>query len=85
MNKEKMFVARDENGKEVAFELLYTKNVDNVPIMWYTDGTTDEDGNKNVYISKYKREANSFQIEPIENEDELNKYSEIFLSEYNEN
>ena len=44
MNKEKMFITRDENNKEVAYEMLYAKNVDNVPIVWYTDGTFDEEG-----------------------------------------
>lgn len=85
MNKEKMFIARDENNKEVAYEVLYTKNVDNVPVMWYTDGTYDEDGGKNVYISSYKRENGTFVLEPINNEELMNKYSDIFLNEYKEN
>ena len=84
MNKEKMFIARDENGKEIAFELLYTKNVDGKPIMWYTDGTTDDEGNKNVYVSQYKRDDNTFQIEAIEDAESIKKYADIFLNEYNE-
>lgn len=84
MNKEKMFIARDENNKEVAYEMLYVKNVDNVPVIWYTDGTSDEDGKKNVYISTYKKEGNAFLLEGIEDENLMNKYSEIFINEYKE-
>ena len=46
MNKEKMFIAKDENGNETAYEMLYVKNVDNKPVIWYTDGTLDEEGRK---------------------------------------
>ena len=85
MNREKMFIARDENNKEVAYEMLYVRDVDNVPVIWYTDGKTDEDGRKNIYISTYKIEGKTFILEPIENDEIMQKYSDIFLSEYKEN
>lgn len=85
MNKEKMFIARDDNNIEVAYEMLLVKNVDNVPVIWYTDGTTDADGNQNVFISTYTREGNTFALNPITDENLLNKYSDIFLNEYKEN
>lgn len=85
MNKEKMFITRDENNKEVAYEMLYVKNVDDTPVIWYTDGTFDEDGNKNVYISTYKRDNTTFLLEPINDDALMQKYADIFLKEYKEN
>lgn len=82
MNKEKMFIVRDEDGKEFAYEMLYTKNVDGVPVIWYTDNSKDENGELNVYISKYERTDHSFVLNEL-NDEELKKYSEIFLNEYN--
>ena len=84
MNKEKMFIARDENNVDTAYEMLYVKNVDGTPIIWYTDGTYDDDNNKNVYISSYKREGNTFLLSSIEDDNLMNKYADIFINEYNE-
>lgn len=84
MNKEKMFIARDETGKESAYELLYAKSVDGTPVVWYTDGTTDDEGNKNVYISTYNKDGNTFLIESIESDELMNKYADIFINEYKE-
>lgn len=85
MNKEKMFIARDENNNDVAYEMLLVKAVDNNPIIWYTDGTTDEEGKKNVYISSYKKEGNTFILEEVNDESLMNKYAEIFVNEFKEN
>jgi hypothetical protein len=85
MNKEKMFIARDENNVDAAYEMLYVKNVDGTPIIWYTDGTVDENDNKNVFISSYRREENTFLLSAIEDDNLMNKYAEIFLNEYKEN
>ena len=85
MKKENMFIARDENNIETAYEMLYVKNVDNIPVIWYTDGTTDSEGNKNIFISTYEREGNTLALKPINDDSLLNKYSDIFLNEYKEN
>lgn len=84
MNKEKMFIAKDEDGMEKAYEMLYVKNVDSKPIIWYTDGTTDEEGNKNIYISEYKKLEKTFMLEPIEDDSLMEKYADIFINEYEE-
>lgn len=85
MNKEKMFIAQDENNREVAYEMLMTKNVDNTPVIWYTDGAIDEEGSKQVYVSTYERANNTFVLNKIEDENFLNKCIEIFLNEQNSN
>lgn len=85
MNKEKMFIARDENNKEVAYEMLLVKEVNNTPIIWYTDGSLDKEGKKNIYISSYKKEDGTFILESIEDKNQLNEYANIFLNEFKEN
>ena len=84
MNKEKMFVARDEDGVECAYEMLLVKNVDNVPVIWYTDGKTDEDVAQNVYIAEYERVNNTFALNPINDESKMQKYEDIFTNEFND-
>jgi len=84
MNKEKMFITKDEDGLEHEYEMLLVKNVDNVSIIWYTDGTKDEDGRKNIYISEYERVGNTFALKPVEDDNLMNKYADIFTAEYNE-
>lgn len=84
MNKEKMFIARDENGIETPYEMLMVKNVEGKPIIWYTDGTFDEDNKKNIYISEYNKSANSFELNPIEDDNLMEKYADIFIEEYKE-
>lgn len=82
MNKEYMFIARDETGKEVEYEMLLVKNVDNKSVIWYTDGTTDEEGRKNVYISEYERQGNTFSLNPINDDALIDKYADIFSEEF---
>lgn len=84
MNKEKMFIARDEDGNETEYEMLLVKNVDGVSIIWYTDGTKDEEGRKNIYISQYERTGNTFALNPIENDGLMEKYADIFIEETKE-
>lgn len=84
MNKEKMFIAKDENGIEHEYEMLLVKRVDDVSVIWYTDGTKDEEGRKNIYISEYQRTGNTFALTPIQNDNMMEKYADIFTEEYNE-
>lgn len=84
MNKEKMFIAKDETGVETPYEMLMVKNVEGKPIIWYTDGTYDSENKKNVYISEYARTQNSFELNPIEDDSKLEEYADIFINEYNE-
>lgn len=84
MNKEKMFVAKDENGKEAVYEMLLVKNVDNIPVIWYTDGSYDEDNNKNIYISTYEKTDKTFVLNEITDESKMDEYADIFIKEYKE-
>ena len=79
-----MFIARDENGVEEEYEMLLVKNVEGVPVIWYTDGTKDEEGRKNIYISTYERVENTFSLNPVGNDALLDKYADIFQNEYKE-
>ncbi len=84
MNKEKLFIAKDENGVEHEYEMLLVKRVDDNSVVWYTDGTYDDEGRKNVYISEYERLGNTFMLNPVGNDDKLEKYADMFTKEYNE-
>jgi len=84
MNKEKMFIAKDENGVECAYEMLLVKNVNNVPVIWYTDGKVDESGAQNVYISEYERCNNTFALNPVEDDSKMKEYEEIFNKEFDD-
>lgn len=84
MNKEKMFIAKDETGAEHEYEMLLVKNVEGKSIIWYTDGTEDEEGRKNIYISEYERTGNTFALNPIEDDGLMDKYADIFTTEYKE-
>ena len=84
MNKEKMFITKDEEGMEHEYEMLLVKKVDDASVIWYTDGTKDDEGRKNIYISEYERTGNTFALNPIDNDDLMNKYADIFTAEYNE-
>lgn len=80
MDKEKMFIARDESGRESQYQMIMAKNIAGTPVIWYTDGT-EEDGNKNIFISEYEKSGNTFMLKEITDEEKLNYYADLFISE----
>ena len=83
MNKEdRIFKAIDEDGIEMEYEILLIKCVDAKPIIWYTDGTSDEDGRRNIFVSTYTLGDNGFELNPIEDDSEMEKYADIFDHDY---
>ncbi len=50
MDSDNKFTAVDENGEERTYKMLLCKKVNDKPIIWYTDGLTDENGKINIYI-----------------------------------
>ena len=76
-----MFNAVDENGVESTYKMLYYKNVDNKSIIWYTDGSINENGKYNIYISSYKEEDKIFLLDSINDQEEMQKYIDIFKLE----
>lgn len=83
IEEEKMtFKVKDENGKDVDCEVLFTFESEetNKNYMVYTDNTTDEEGNVKVYASIYNPELEPTILEPIETEKEW-KIVETILDE----
>lgn len=70
--KDTKFTMIDENGKEREYEVLFTFESEetNKNYIVYTDNTTDEIGNIEVYASIYDPENPNSKLEPIETEKE---------------
>lgn len=83
MNDSNVFAAVDENGIESTYKMLYCKIIENKPIIWYTDGSVDENGKYNIYISSYKEKDKIFLLDSIDNDLEMQKYINIFKQENN--
>lgn len=60
------------DGKEITFEVLATFDNDETHKSYiiYTDHSTDEDGNVNVFASVYERDGESVSLQQIETESE---------------
>ncbi len=72
-NDEKMtFKAMNDSGQEVELEVLFTFESEETGKNYivYTDNTTDEDGNTNVFASILESDVNENLLQPIESEEE---------------
>lgn len=72
MEEKNTFTVVDENGKEVACEVLFTFDSEETKKNYivYTDNTTDNDGNVRVYASIFDPESTNTELKPIETERE---------------
>lgn len=72
-NDEKMtFKAMNDSGQEVELEVLFTFESEETGKNYivYTDNTTDEDGNTNVFASILESDVNENLLQSIESEEE---------------
>ncbi len=71
MNEKKFLKITDNFGKEVIYEILCAFNLKKTGKNYvvYTDNTSDEDGNLNVFASIYYPQDDS-KLDPIETEEE---------------
>lgn len=72
-NDEKMtFKAMNDSGQEVELEVLFTFESEETGKNYivYTDNTTDEDGNTDVFASILESDVNENLLQPIESEEE---------------
>lgn len=84
--KEKMtFKVKNEEGKEIECEVLFTFESDETKKNYivYTDNTKDEKGNIKVYASIYHPDQKETVLEPIETDKEW-KIIETILNELQE-
>ena len=76
-----------EDGKEIACDIVLTFRDDNNDINYiiYTDGTKDEDGELEIYASRYNQVDGSFILEDIVNDYEWDLIDNMLESKYKEN
>ena len=77
MNKNTM-ILRDDNGREIQVEVLFTYERNNNTYIVYTDNTKDSDGKEKVYAGIYDKD-NSI-LNPIENKEDYNMIESIMSS-----
>ncbi len=72
MEEKNQFTLKDDNGKEITFDVLFTFDSEetNKSYICYTDNTTDKEGNIQVYASVYYPGSDMSRLDPIETEKE---------------
>ena len=72
MDGKNQFKLKDEYGKETVYDVLFTFDNEetNKSYIVYTDNSTDDDGNVQVYASVYYPGTDSTKLDPIETEKE---------------
>lgn len=71
--KESTFTALDDEGKETVCNVLFTFDSDEgMHYIVYTDITKDQEGNIQLYASRYTTLGDSMDLQPLETEEEWN-------------
>lgn len=72
MDGKNQFKLKDEYGNETVYDVLFTFDNEetNKSYIVYTDNTTDETGNIQVYASVYYPGTDSTKLDPIETDKE---------------
>lgn len=85
MNEKMTFKVKNDQGKEIECEVLFTFESDETKKNYivYTDNTKDEQGNVKVYASIYHPDQKETMLEPIETDKEW-KIIETILNELQE-
>lgn len=76
-----------EDGKEINCDVISIFKDENNDINYvvYTDGTKDEDGELEIYASRYIEKNNKYILKPIENESEWNLIDNMLESKFRRN
>ena len=80
MDNKNVIIAKDENGKEVEYEVLFEfyNEENNKNYVGYTDNKTDEFDNILVYASTFDPTGNDKTLYPIETDEEWDVIETIF-------
>ena len=72
MDGKNQFKLKDEFGKETIYDVLFSFDNEetNKSYIVYTDNSTDDEGNVQVYASVYYPGTDSTKLDPIETEKE---------------
>ena len=76
-----------ENGKEIDCEIVLTFRDENNDINYivYTDGTKDNNGELDLFASRYSKNGEDFILEAIENDYEWNLVDNMIESKFKGN
>ena len=80
MKENRTFVALDENGNERECEVImfYQNDENNMNYIFYTDNQLDQEGNLNLYASRYFGEdGKGMVLEEIVDENEWNSLEKV--------
>ena len=79
MDGKNQFKLKDEFGKETIYDVLFTFDNEetNKSYIVYTDNSTDDEGNVQVYASVYYPGTDSTKLDPIETEKEWQAIEKI--------
>lgn len=82
---EMIFTIKDENGEETEYVTYFTFSYDDSKSEYivYTDNTTDTDGRKKLYASKYLLARDVIKLFPIEEDEEWSMVEQA-IEEYRE-
>ena len=69
-----------DGGKEVICDIVMTFKNDNIDYIVYTDGTKDENGDLEIYASRYVLNGDKYILNPIEKDSEWNLVDEMLES-----
>lgn len=74
------------NEKEIECNILFTfkDEGNNISYIVYTDGTLDEEGNKEIYASRYNIKNNQYILEEIKNDSEWDLIDNMIEAKYRE-
>ena len=79
MDEKQKFVVKDENGKEIMCEPLFTFDSEDTmkSYVGYTDHSFGSNGRKNIFVSAYNPLKAKIELEDITDERELKMVSEV--------
>lgn len=75
MEEGRKFIAYDDNGNEIECEIImsYMCDANNKAYVFYTDNNYDDNGNLNLYASRFLDDVDGeLQLEDIEDDAEWN-------------
>jgi len=77
---ETQMVLRNKEGKDIVCNIVAMWNKGNNKYIAYTDGTEDEEGTLELYVSKYDKQDETLKLIPIIEESEWNYVDEYLES-----
>lgn len=82
MNIDNEMILTDNNGKEVKCKVVANFNLNDKHYIAYTDGTKDEEGKDELYVSGYEENNGEYNLREITSSfewEQVDKYLDEYL------